>query len=165
MNAIENNTRYLAVHPTTYGLGFAVFEGPLRLIDWGVYQATGDKNQKCLRFLDRLVKRYEPRVVLFEDRTPRERQRSERIRLLLRSATMQIRRRGTVVERMPRRRVRSFFESHGAKTQQEIATRIVELLPGLSHYLPPVRKTWMPEHPRMGMFEAIALALTYFLSD
>jgi len=165
MNSLENNARYLAVHPTTYGLGFVVFEGPLRLIDWGVYRATGNKNQKCLGFLERLIKRYQPRVVLFEERGPRDRQRSERIRRLVRSVTNEIRKRGVVLRRIPRRQVKRFFERHGAKTKQQIATSIVELSPELSPHLPPKRKAWMPEHPRMGMFDAIALGLTYFLSD
>jgi hypothetical protein len=165
MTTIRSHARYLAVHPTSYGLGFAVFEGPLRLIDWGVHRATGNKNEKCLQFLDELITRYKPRVVLLEDRDRQERQRSERIRRLVRSATFAIRRKGIVLQRISHRRVRTLFESHGAKTKLQIATSIVELLPELAPHVPPIRKPWMPEDPRMGMFHAIALAFTYFLSD
>jgi len=161
MTTRENHARYLAVHPTTYGLGFAVFEEPLHLIDWGVYRAGGDKNQKCLRWLDSLIKRYEPRVVILEERGPQDRQRSDRIRRLLRSAAIEIRRRGKVLKRVPRTQVRSLFEGQGVKTKEGIANIIVKLFPELTHQLPPTRKSWMPEHPRMGMFEAIAIALTY----
>jgi len=164
MNARKNNDRYLAIHPTTYGLGFAVVEEPLLLIDWGTYRASGDKNGECLRYLDRLINRYGPRVVLIEDRDPRERQRSERIRRLVRSAMIEIRRRGIALQRVPRKRVRTLFEGSGAKTKQGIAICIAKLFPELTHDVPPVRKAWMPEHPRMGMFEALALALAYLES-
>jgi hypothetical protein len=166
MNPIENNTRYLAVHPTTFGLGFAVFEGPLRLIDWGTYRAqSGDKNRTCLRRLDALVKRYEPRVVLFEERGPRDRQRSKRIRHFILDATIYVRNRRILLKRIPRRRIRELFEAQGAQTKQGIAECIVDWFPELSEDLPPRRKAWMPEQPRMGMFEALALALTYFGSS
>jgi hypothetical protein len=68
---------------------------------------------------------------------------------------MEIRRRGVVLKRIPHRRMRRLFERHGAQTKQRIAAWIAELFPELSHYLPPARKPWMPEHPHMGMFEAI----------
>jgi hypothetical protein len=116
------------------------------LVDWGAYRATADKNQRCVRFLARLIEHYQPRVVLFESRDRRERQRSERIRGLVRSATNEVRKRGIVVERIPRGHVRRFFERHGGTTKQQVATSIVELLPELSQYLPPLRKPWMPEH-------------------
>jgi hypothetical protein len=160
MNSTANNVRYLAIHPTTDGLGYAVFEGAF-LLDWGVYRAQGDKNQRCLLFIGVLIRRYEPQEVLFESRGPRDRRRSERIHHLIRAAMSYIRRNGIVPKRVPRRRVQTFFAAQGAATKQEVATRITELFPELSEYLPPKRKPWMPEHPRMGMFEAVALALTY----
>jgi hypothetical protein len=162
MKSTSNNIRYLAIHPTTYGLGYALFEGAFRLLDWGTYRAKRDKNQNCFLFLGVLIRRYEPHVVLFEDRGPRERQRSERIRHFIRAATIYFRRYGITAKRVSRRRMQTFFEGQGATTKQEIAIRITELFPELSQDLPPKRKAWMPEHPRMGTFEALAIALTYF---
>jgi Holliday junction resolvasome RuvABC endonuclease subunit len=162
VNPIQINTRYLALHPTTYGFGFAVFEGDLRLIDWGAYQARGDKNQRCLKFIDKLIRRYQPRVVLIESRDRRDRRRSERILRFLSSARIYLRRTGLELKCIPHIQMRRFFEGQGATTKQEIAMWIVELFPELSHYLPPKRKAWTPEHPHMGTFDAIALALTYF---
>ena len=162
MNSREENLRYLAVHPTTYGLGYAVFEGNLRLLDWGTYRARGDKNQKCLLFLGVLIKRYEPRVVLLESRGPQDRERSKRIRHFVLNATIHIRKERLLLKRVPRQHVRELFKGQGAQTKQGIATRTTELFPELLQDLPPKRKAWMPEHPRMGMFEALAIALAYF---
>lgn len=164
MNSTENNFRYLGIHPTTYGFGYAVFEGH-RLLDWGVYRVSGDKNERSLLYLGVLIRRYEPHVVLLEDRGPQERQRSERIRHFIRAARTTIRRNGIVPMRVPRRLVQWFFEGHDATTKQEIASRIAEWFPDLSRFVPPKRKAWMPEHPRVGMFTAIALAVTFWRSQ
>lgn len=162
---MEDNGRYLAVHPTTYGLGFAVLERDLRLIDWGAYRARADKNQTSLRFLERLTRRFQPCAVLIETRERRERQRSVRIQHFIDSVRTSARQQGIVLKGISHRKVRRFFEAQGAMTKQEIALCIAELLPELLHYLPPRRKAWMPEHGHMGTFDAIALALTHFNAD
>ena len=72
-------------------------------------------------------------------------------------------RRGMQVRLYPHTEVRKSFEAHyGATTKQKIAETIANNIPALSLYLPPVRKQWMTEHPRMGIFEAAALAWMYF---
>jgi hypothetical protein len=47
-------------------------------------------------------------------------------------------------------------------TKQKIAETIAQQVPAFSLYVPPKRKPWMSEDPRMGIFEAAALAWMYF---
>lgn len=56
---------------------------------------------------------------------------------------------------------KGFFEE-GAANKHQIATAVVQKFPELAPRLPPDRKPWMSEDPRMAMFNAVALALTYF---
>ena len=50
--AYTKDIRVLAIDPSTRGFGFAVLEGPERLIDWGVKETKIDKNKRTLK-LDR----------------------------------------------------------------------------------------------------------------
>ena len=47
-------------------------------------------------------------------------------------------------------------------TKREIAEAIVREFPELEPRLPPVRKIWMSEDVRMSIFDAAALAITFF---
>jgi hypothetical protein len=47
-------------------------------------------------------------------------------------------------------------------TKQRIAETIAYHIPALALYVPPVRRPWMSEHGRMGIFEAAALAWMFF---
>ena len=42
----------LAIDPSTRGFGFAVLEGPNRLIDWGVKETKVDKNKRSLKVIN-----------------------------------------------------------------------------------------------------------------
>lgn len=46
--AYTKDIRVLAIDPSTRGFGFAVLEGPNRLIDWGVKETKVDKKRKIL---------------------------------------------------------------------------------------------------------------------
>jgi len=46
--AYTKDIRVLAIDPSTRGFGFAVLEGPDRLIDWGVKETKVDKNRRSL---------------------------------------------------------------------------------------------------------------------
>ena len=50
----------------------------------------------------------------------------------------------------------------GAKSKDDIAEMVAKRVPELEMRLPPRRRLWESEHFSMGVFEAAALALTYF---
>jgi len=61
-----------------------------------------------------------------------------------------------------REKVRQHFAYLGEPTKDAIAAAIVKHIPVFERFLPPPRKAWMSEHARMGIFDAAALALTFF---
>ena len=69
---------------------------------------------------------------------------------------------GMAVFSYSRTRVRELFASHGATTKHAIAEIIAKHVPAFERYLPPPRKLWMSEDSRMSLFDAAALALTFF---
>jgi RNase H-fold protein (predicted Holliday junction resolvase) len=78
-----NNKRVLAIDPYTKGFGFAVLEGPERLIDYGVKKVKGDKNCACLKKFAGLIERYQPEVIVLENPTGKGSRRGQRVKKLL----------------------------------------------------------------------------------
>ena len=65
---------------------------------------------------------------------------------------------------IPVSRVKKVFRTFLANTKHEIAHAVAQQLPELAPWLPPYRRPWMSEDYRMAIFDAAALALTYFHS-
>src|SRR5205809_8046246 len=71
--------RVLAIDPSTRGFGFAVFEGPNRLIDWGVKETKTDKNRRSLKLISELMEQYQPSVLVLEDYAGKGSRRCRRV--------------------------------------------------------------------------------------
>jgi hypothetical protein len=56
----------------------------------------------------------------------------------------------------------STFHDLECETKYEIASVLTRIFPELLWKLPPPRQIWESEHPRMTMFDAIALRFTYW---
>jgi len=52
----------------------------------------------------------------------------------------------------------------GVTNKRQLAEAIAARIPAFERYLPPPRKPWMSEDSRMNLFDAAALALTFFQS-
>lgn len=152
----------LGLQPTSRGIGFAVLEGTLRLVDWGVRETKKDKNRDGLRKIDALLDFYDPAVLVLENHHGQGSRRASRIRELLDAITERALARGLPVRHYSRGQVRHFFSHYDAQNKHQIATTIAGWLPELALRLPPPRKPWMSEDYRMAIFDAAAFALTYF---
>ena len=99
-----------------------------------------------------------PDVLVLQDTSKSGARRAPRIRALNRRTLELAKRRGVCVRTYSRARVLDYFEEFGAKTKHRIAEIIAQHIPALSLYVPPPRKPWKSEDPRMAIFEAAALA-------
>lgn len=154
--------RVLAIDPTSRGFGFAVLEGPERLLDWGVAQARRNKHAQCLARIADLIRYYEPAAIVAEDGTGQGSRRCLRVLLLLRDARKLAVKNQIVMRSFSRSKVRRTFSEEKALTKYQIAKIIAGRFPELVPRLPPFRKSWMSEDDRMSIFDALALALTFF---
>src|SRR6202043_631108 len=82
--------------------------------------------------------------------------RRKRARREIRSVERLALKRGVAVERVSRLAVLDTFAP--GKGKYEVAVRLAEIFPDLSNRLPPKRKIWMPEDPRINVFDALGLA-------
>jgi Holliday junction resolvasome RuvABC endonuclease subunit len=162
MNAAATSYKglVLAVHPTARGFGWMLFESPLAPVDWGIASSKRMSNARLAARFERLLKRYEPAVLILEEFETNT--RAGRIQMLCRTMIHLAACRGmdTPVYRL--NAVRTVFASVGAVTRYEIAQVIAQHLDAISHRMPRRRRAWENADPRQSLFDAAALALTYF---
>jgi hypothetical protein len=103
-----------------------------------------------------------PDVVVLQNMSDRGTRRVPRIQELNRRIAELVHLRGIVVHKYSRAEVLDDFNKLAATTKQKIAEMIAKQVPSFSLYVPPERKPWMSEDPRMGIFDAAALAWMYF---
>jgi hypothetical protein len=160
--------RVLAIDPITRGFGFAVLEGPDRLVDWGVKGTNRyprDRNGWCLRQLTDLIALYQPELLLVEDTSANGSRRGRRTDRLIQMARDAALERGVKVRGIPRTKLGHAFARDGRVTKYKMALAIAGRFPEMVRRLPPIRKPWMSEDSRMGIFDAVALALAYYARE
>lgn len=158
----RKRARVLALFPSTAGLGFAVFEGRGLPLNWGVKLISKNKNEAALKTAVALMERYLPSAVVVEDYTGKDSRKCDRIEYLIAAMARAAKRRNVRIARYSRSDIRQCFAAFGAFTKYEIAQAVSRELPEFEPYLPPVRKIWLPEHYRMSIFDAAALAFTFY---
>jgi hypothetical protein len=88
--------------------------------------------------------------------------RADRIKMLCRNMQHLAACQGIETRVYEKSTIRSCFASTGAYTRYEIALAISQRIDAFSHRLPRKRRSWMHGDPRQSLFDAAALALTYF---
>jgi Holliday junction resolvasome RuvABC endonuclease subunit len=156
------NVRVIAIDPGGAKFGFAVFEGEERLIDWGLRRLPQGRRADRTRRLIELLDYYRPDALVVEDVSSKHAGRSPRIRRLVKSVFRLGVKRKIPTYSFPRAGIRAAFLQVGAFTKEEIAAAIADRFPVLALQLPPKRRPWQSEDNRINLFEAAALALTFF---
>jgi|SRR5215470_86755 len=160
--ANTNDKRVLAIDPSTRGFGFAVLEGPSRLIDWGVKETKTEKKKRSLTFIEALIEQYQPKVVIVEDYAAKGSRRCSRVRELIDDISKLAVKRKIKVRRFSRLKVMQVFSESGASTKYEIAIAMAKRFPELAPRLPRLRKPWMSEDYRMSIFDSVGLGYVFF---
>lgn len=157
----KKKSRVMAIAPQTRGFGYVVFDGPAIPHRWGVKEASS-KNELNMFHIASLISEHRPEMVVVEDYAGEGSRRAKRIQLLIDDIASFAEGRGIGVYRYSRARMRECFSDMGAFTKYEIAIEIAKALPEFAPVLPPKRKIWLPEDPRMGIFDAAALVFSFF---
>ena|ERR1700722_6420661 len=152
----------LAVYLMKRDFAFVLFEGALNPIEWRIAGRAGDERR--LEVIAMLLNRYEPDVLVLQDTSWTGTRRSQRI-TNLNTAIFELAEKSDIsVCAFSRVQVRAAFSHLESPTRRAIAEAIAEHIAVFEGYLPPPRKPWASEHSRMGIFDAAALALTFFQS-
>jgi Holliday junction resolvasome RuvABC endonuclease subunit len=154
----------MAIAPSTRGFGFAVVEGQETLVDWGVKTVEGAKNAQSIRKVKKLITQYQPGTLVLEDASAKHSRRSSRIRKLAQQIVKVAATHKVSTKSFSRDQVMKAFFTDGKGTKHLLAEIMAKRFPEqLSLQLPPKRKPWMSEDSRMGMFDAVVLAMVFRL--
>ncbi|MFO1086527.1 MAG: hypothetical protein U1E21_18380 [Reyranellaceae bacterium] len=155
----------LAFQPSSRGLAYVLFEGPLSPLAWEMKDIRGPRrlSQSFQAAVD-LIARYEPDVLVIEDKLASPNDQLRTRKRFQRMIGTYAEGRALDVYAYSRADVRACFADAGAITRREIAQVIAGQIHAL-HRLPPKRAWWKAEHRRLFLFDAAALALTYFSRD
>jgi len=156
------NQRLLAVEVRPQRIGFAVFEGPDRLLDWGVRDASENVRPPELigKKIGILMDLYLPSATVVRQRRVRSARLCRRIETATRVIRREARQRAIKFHTLASQVVQRSFAN--SATKHEIASRLVERFPELSWKLPTKRKVWKSEDYGMVIFDAAAAGLAFF---
>jgi hypothetical protein len=160
-NTSTQNKVVMGIYPRTGCFGYAVFHGPSIIHRWGVKHTRGNNNGDNIFKLDELVSQFMPDIVVLEDFAGEGSRRAERIENLIEGIAKLVEGKGITVCRHSRSMIRQCFSELGVWTKFEIAQAIAKALPELLPQLPAKKKIWLPEDPRMAIFDATALVFTH----
>lgn len=152
----------LAVHPTTRGFGWVLFENAHTPAAWSIVHARIGSEQRLLAHFKRLLDRYEPRVLVLEAFEDIPMPRIPRVQRLCRAMVREASIREINAPVFDLDTIRMVFEKSGAYTREQIAQTIAKTVDAFSHRLPRPRTRWSSEDDRRCLFDAAALAITYF---
>jgi hypothetical protein len=160
MKAIPSEKVFaLDLHPLSFG--YAMFEGPDELVDWGIKSFRHGANAVKVPLnvkLALLLDQHEPDVVVIK--TPR----TAALKRATRTIAAMARYRRISVRLISRTSVRKAFPNNNHNKYQ-IATVIAARYPELSPRLGLRRKFWQAEKYSMSVFDAAALGITYFTHE
>lgn len=159
MSAHERHRRVLAVHPASRGFGYAVFESPRTLVDWGVKSTRRDKARQTLEKVTELLWLYGPEALILEDSSGSR--RGLRVEQPLTSLKALALLKGVKPRAVSKGQVRNVFLEFHAQTREQIAIVLADRFPELAPWLPRHRKPYMSDDYRMAALDAAALAFTY----
>ncbi len=150
--------RMLSVIPRNRGVGFAILEDGC-LLDWGVRQALrGDA--EALSRVHELVARYQPDTVVLEDVGAGKSQRRAGVRALLQRMHDVALGHGLAVRVVAWRDVYGRFIPDAPSPRKDMMARAVgTMFPELALRVPPPRKSWQSEDPRIALFAAVGFGV------
>jgi hypothetical protein len=153
------SARVVALDIRPKRIGYTVFEGPTRLLDWGVIRIRQKKTDR----ITFLLKTFRPSILVLRKITRNDRRDRPKVREMIRTVRHQARSLSIPSLFISMARIKRVLGPYVKKsTKQQYAALIVECFPELAWQLPPRRKAWQKEHWNMPLFDSAALGTTYF---
>jgi len=161
---IQNkHVRILAIAPLSRGLGYAVMEGPDKLVICGNKAILCDKNSGALAWVNRFIQFYQPDVLVLPNVTAADTRRAARIKMLHRQIVAWAGKKKVKVRLVSVTQVRTQLLGDSKGTKFAVAQMLAaKYSTELGLRLPPKRRPWMSEDPRMDIFDAVGLAVAFW---
>lgn len=158
-------THILALDVRHSRIGYALFWGPKRLLDWGASTVPAQYSNRAewiRRTIAPLLRHGSPALVVTKQRRLAKLPGNANGEPILEAIRLTAKEYGIPLQILGRDEIESAFCRFRARTKEEIACAIVGIFPELLVRLPPKRKKWQPEAHRMIIFDAIATGIAYW---
>jgi hypothetical protein len=153
--------RILALDVRARRFGFAMFEGPDELLDWGVKSFRHGVNAAKVpasQKITGLLSEFRPHVVVVDKSPLRE-------NFWLMGTILRVARKQNIpTQTVSRAAVQKRFAGQ-AQDKHGIAIVLSGRFPELAERVPPKRKLWQSEDYRMSIFDATAIGVTHIESQ
>lgn len=150
----------LALYPNYRGLNYACLDMPNTLLDYGIVSYRPFTTDRFLKRIDKFITYYRPKVVILRDIAPDTFQGKYAVELAESISTLASSK-NLPVHTYTRKQVKDVFKVHGAGSKHEIAKLLASWIPDLQPHTPAPRKLYLPEDHRMGIFDAVSLAVAH----
>jgi hypothetical protein len=140
-------------------IGYAAFELPMRLIDYGA--SRFDSLEAARARVDFLLGIFRPSALVLRKIRIRSTRRRPRWRSILRAIQSHARGISLLTFWVSEPALRRFFQGFHCRNKFQVAALLSNSFPELASKLPPKRKPYEPEPWTMTYFDAIALGVVY----
>jgi hypothetical protein len=152
--------RILALDLRMRRFGYAVFEGPRRLLDSGATSQVPsgrDPAPVSQWRIGELLKLWTPEAIVVKREVWESLTGKPPVEYFARILTQEAIARSTEIRLLGRDQLAWSFRNLGCQTKYEVASVLVQAFPELAWKLPTERKPWESEDPRMSIFDAAAI--------
>jgi hypothetical protein len=162
MNLRIYDPRVLAIDLRNRRSGFAIFEGPRSLLDFGTTVLPATPVEFAVSRLSGLLKMSLPSIIVVKKDRWENMRFGPNSRQSIEGLIHESEARGIQIRMLELNAVNTAFRNLGCETKAEISAELARIFPELVWQLPPERKAWESEHPRQSAFDAIALGIVYW---
>jgi len=161
-HGIEPLLLALAVRASRYG--YAVFNGPTRLLDWGAGEIVSHDsgNAVGMRRVAFLFRHFPPSAVALTWSVDRKAPHHARALTFANFVHEQAALQQVPVIAVKSDAINYAFKDLRAHTKYDIAEALTRIFTELAWKLPPRRKSWHNEHHMMIVFDAVAIGFAYW---
>ena len=162
---MSKQVRILAIAPTARGFGYCVMEDGA-ILECGYKGVRGNKNGKSVFKIEKLMKQFLPDVVVLQDVYAEGCYRAPRIKALHRQVVGLAEQHKCKVTLFSGKQLRRSLLDNEKGTKHEMAELLAQKYPvELAGKLPPKRRPWENEDGRMDMFDAVGLAMVFWMKS
>ncbi len=165
---INTGERLLALEIRSQKIGFVVFDGPTRLLDWGIktcLHPTRRLHEVVTKRVRPLLFRYRPFAVVMRRDNHYSSQTTARLRISAGAIKREARRCGVKFRLLRTKTRKHFFAQFRCDTKHQVAQLIANLFEELSWMVAPKRKPWHSESYHAVIFDAVATGLVAFAAE
>jgi hypothetical protein len=159
MNQISTQARILGIALSSRGFGYAVLEGENTLVDFGRKRLYGDRDGGTVAAIKNVFTRYQPDTLILQDANKAKgTNRTARVKVLSCKITALARKKKIKIVKISGKELRAKLLGNEDGTKHEIAVLLAQRFPDrLASRLPPKRRSYDNEDPRMDYFDAVGL--------